>query len=373
MSKIIISISSLSLKSGGPTQSTYFTAKNLHEIGCDVKLIAEESQESIANDDFIEYVPKASTPFFSKNYKKAIAGEQAALYHIQGLWLYNSICTAKTALRKNLPYIISPRGMLYPQALNRKRIKKQIFLHLGYKKLILKANCLHATCFEEMQHIRAFGYKGPVAIIPNPVAIPENLPEIQEKTGKNIFIFLGRLHNIKRIEQLLYASAQIPDKSRFELHIIGSGDENYTNFLKKEAEKLSLPNVKFVKFLEGEEKYAYLAKSSALFLPSEMENFGIVVIESLLAGTPAAANITTPWADLNAYKCGWHEEHSVENLRKRMENILDTPLSELTEMGRRGRQLVFEKYSAKTIAAQMKSLYDYLIGEGEKPDFVYLS
>lgn len=36
----------------------------------------------------------------------------------------------------------------------------------------MQANCLHATCKQEMENIRAFGYKGPVAIIPNPMVLP---------------------------------------------------------------------------------------------------------------------------------------------------------------------------------------------------------
>jgi hypothetical protein len=34
-----------------------------------------------------------------------------------------------------------------------------------------KASAIHATCEEEMQHIRNLGVKSPIAVIPNPVNI----------------------------------------------------------------------------------------------------------------------------------------------------------------------------------------------------------
>jgi hypothetical protein len=60
--------------------------------------------------------------------------------------------------------------MLYPQALNHSKLKK-LFLKLFLFKDMNKASAIHATCEEEMQHLRNLGVKSPIAIIPNPIAI----------------------------------------------------------------------------------------------------------------------------------------------------------------------------------------------------------
>ena len=39
-------------------------------------------------------------------------------------------------------------------------------------------------------------------------------------------------------------------------------------------------------------------------------------------------------------------------------------------MGRNGRRLVEECYSVEAIAQQMKALYEWILGRGDKPDFV---
>lgn len=57
-----------------------------------------------------------------------------------------------------------------------------------FKKDILEATCLHATCKQEMDNIRLFGYKGPIAIIANPVAIPYYASSLFEEKKR---AFLG--------------------------------------------------------------------------------------------------------------------------------------------------------------------------------------
>ena len=43
----------------------------------------------------------------------------------------------------------------------------------------------------------------------------------------------------------------------------------------------------------------------------------------------------------------------------------------LKEMGNRGKSLVEEEYSVSYVAQQMKTLYEWILGIVEKPDFVY--
>ena len=37
------------------------------------------------------------------------------IYHAQGLWIYATYALIDVARQKNRPYLITPRGMLYPQ------------------------------------------------------------------------------------------------------------------------------------------------------------------------------------------------------------------------------------------------------------------
>ena len=62
--------------------------------------------------------------------------------------------------------------MLYPEALARSARKKWPLRKLWFDRDIREAGCIHATCQDEMKHLRTLGYKGPIALIGNPVCVP---------------------------------------------------------------------------------------------------------------------------------------------------------------------------------------------------------
>jgi glycosyltransferase involved in cell wall biosynthesis len=55
----------------------------------------------------------------------------------------------------------------------------------------------------------------------------------------------------------------------------------------------------------SDEVAAHLAAAHALLLPSEGENYGHSIVESLGQGRPVLISKHTPWQDLAAQKAGW--------------------------------------------------------------------
>ena len=236
----------------------------------------------------------------------------------------------------------------------------------------MHASCLHATCKQEMEHIREFGYRGPVAIIPNPMVLPAPPSAKRSPKAKKAFGFLGRLHPIKKVENLFYGVELLKERQQeCELWIMGGGLPDYEDFLRHEAERLGLTNVKFLGFVNGQEKYEKLAQLSALFVPSDFENFGMIVTEALSVGTPVMASLGTPWELLNEQQCGWWCNRTPENIAGVMKQVLDMSLDQLDEMGERGKVMVKERFAAEQVAKMMMQLYAWLLNGGEKPGFVY--
>lgn len=173
------------------------------------------------------------------------------------------------------------------------------------------------------------------------------------------------------IERLLYAMAALGKKaSCCELIVIGGGDKEYEGFLRLEAERLHLSNVQFTGFLSGQEKETTLQSLSYLFVPSDFENFGMIVAEALVRGIPVMASKGTPWEELNTYRCGWWVDNDVDTIASTMRAAIEMTEEERRAMGERGRQLIINHYSVEVVAAQMKSVYEWLLG-GVKPDCVY--
>ena len=97
----------------------------------------------------------------------------------------------------------------------------------------------------------------------------------------------------------------------------------------------------------------------------------MIVTEALSVGTPVMASLGTPWEELNTVGCGWWIDRTPENIAQVMRQVMEMSTPELLAMGERGQQLVQKKYTAPMVAMQMQQLYEWLLGKGPKPDFVY--
>ena len=379
--KILQTIPGFGAHSGGTSTCTYDLLSAMHTIDCDVDLMTLYSDDLLGKGErWLKALPNdAISPYgYSRNMRRFLQQINYDLYHTNGLWMYCNHATCAAARHQGKPYVITPHGMLYPDALHRSYWKKWPLLNLFFRKDILNATCLHVTCKQELEHVRHFGYKGVVAVIPNPANLPDYLEEVV--LAKPSFLgcsrprklgFLGRLHPIKKVENLLYGMAKLSRPQDCELVIMGKGDDAYEQFLRSETVRLVLRNVTFCGFVSGREKYEQLAQLSCLFVPSDFENFGMIVTEALSVGTPVMASLGTPWEELNTAHCGWWVDRTPENIAKVMQEVIDMPEADLLAMGERGRKLVREKYSDLEVAGMMKSLYEWIVYGGSKPEFVY--
>jgi glycosyltransferase involved in cell wall biosynthesis len=261
--------------------------------------------------------------------------------------------------------------MLYPQDLAKGKFKKSIFLKLFLLNDLQKASCIHATCTEEMKHLRNLGVKSPVAVIPNPIGIAGIEKPVEAKTKLRVG-YLGRIHIRKKVERLIYAWNQLQNEANDgELMIIGDGDKQYLDFLKRESKRLRLNNVVFTGFLSGDEKEKALSSLSFLVVSSDFENFGNIVTEALVKGVPVIASKGTPWQELNTHHCGWWIDNDIDTIAKTLKEAIALTEKEYQQMGLRGRKLIKENYSIEIVSQKMMRLYQWILGQGTKPEFVY--
>lgn len=368
----------LDVNAGGPAFSTYNTMRGLNAIGVETHVLMYEmgvGGKLIGNDVPVHFAKKPIEHSFcySPYYKgEIISCGDFDIYQAQGVWQYNTYALVDVARKRGKPYIITPRGMLYPQDIAK---SKSWFKNMSLKIILLddlnRAACVHVTCEDEMNHCRNLGVTSPIAIVPNPVEIKE-YPNAKKDDVFRLG-YLGRISRRKNVEGLIYAWSELGDKVKknAELLIIGGGDEEYMAFLKNEVARLNLSNVRFTGFISGQEKEDSLSSLSVLAMPSEFENFGNVIVEGLVRGIPCIATTGAPWKDLEDYQCGWWVEYNQTAITKAVQSALETSVDELYAMGVRGKKLMKDKYSIEAVAKQMKEVYEWLLGNHEKPDFVH--
>lgn len=389
--KVLQSIPFMLASQGGPSTCTCDLLQGLYDNGANVDLLTSkcsnpkdrnlgEGSQWLKEVDMDYRTPLA----LSSATDKYLRETEYDIYHANTLWLYPVHTVCAYARKVGKPYVLSTHGMLYPTALAVSSWKKKLMGAMWYNNDIMQADCLHATCMAELEYNRKYGYKGPIAVIPNPVVFPKFIGESQatyskvSTNDKRTIGFLGRLHPIKKVENIIYAMNLLePElRNKVKLDVMGKFDDRYEQWLKDEVIRLGLEDyVEFVGFVSGEEKYQRLQRLSALMVPSAQENFGMIVPEALICETPVYASLGTPWSELNECQCGWWRDNEPKTIAGVIKEILTMSDADLRSMGRNGRRLMEEKYEQHKVAAMMQQLYDW-IGNGMKadlkPDFVFL-
>ena len=298
-------------QSGGVASCTYELVIQLNRlVKCD--LLAIERDDNFEVDDFIHYIPNDSISQcrYSRNWKRycrSFGKDEYDVFYVNGLWQYPAVEVCRTAMRLGKPYVISAaHGMLYSEALAHHRMMKCLMLKLIFGKFIRGANCIHATCVPKREVYRDLGFRNPVAVIPHAVVIPEGIENITCDCSVPRIGYLGRIHPRKNVDRLIRIWRE--RKPSAELVIAGSGDPAYVDALKALA--TGDERIRFLGFLSGGPKLEMLGSLRALAVPSDFENFGMIVPEALSMGTPVIASLRTPWEELNSRKCGWRVDNS---------------------------------------------------------------
>lgn len=363
--------------SGGPTSCTHNLLKGLNSVGTTTDLLTFRPQEDdiLAREDFVHYLDDdRKTPLWlSSNFKRAIkeSVNDYDIVHANTIWTWPIHQAVEEGLRAHKPVVLSPHGMLYPQALKVSAWKKKLIAPLFVNRDLHRVSCIHATSEEEARHIRDYGITLPIAVIPNCIWV-EGFPGPRTTTNQKRRIgFVGRLDPIKNVDILLRAWVSLGEKTEnAELVIIGGGKEPYEDFLKQYVDKKRCTNVRFCGFLSGQTLLDTVHGFDFLVLPSKSENFGMVVAECLAMGIPAIASTGTPWSALEEIDAGWWIKPDDADLAEAILNALNTDEDHRKLMGLNGRKYVTDKYGATTVAQDMTTLYQWLLGEAPRPDFV---
>jgi glycosyltransferase involved in cell wall biosynthesis len=282
-----------------------------------------------------------------------------------------NVYAGQVARKAHKKLIVSPRGMLAQAALQFSPLKKKIFWAALQRSAFEHTAVWHVTSAEEAEDIRAFGVTAPIAIIPNGIDIPNYTADHADLTLRRTLLFMSRLHPKKGVEGLIEAWASLePERPEWDLVIAGPDEGRYRARLEAQAAKSGCQRVTFTGPVYGQEKADLMMGSDLFVLPTQNENFGLVVGEALAAGVPAIVTKGAPWQRLETEGCGWWIDHGVEPLLAALRAATSLAPSTRWEMGRRGRVWVERDLSWDLTGLQMIALYHWVLDFGDRPDFV---
>jgi glycosyltransferase involved in cell wall biosynthesis len=283
--------------------------------------------------------------------------------HDHGQWLAINRFSAQLAREKQIPRVVSPRGMLTPWALSQKKLKKKLAWWLYARRDLDQACVIHATSQLELSELRELGVRRPIAMIPNGVELPPIETRAKTPGRKPFVLFLSRIHEKKGIRELLECWRSLAPRD-WELVLAGPDEQGILS-------KSLLPSgTTYVGPVDGVPKQQLMQSASLFVLPTHSENFGVVVAESLSAGVPVITTHAAPWSCLAENQCGWWVPMNVDSIRETLLVAMRTPSEELEAMGMRGRELVKAQFSWPGIVGQMLEVYRWILGESDTPECV---
>ncbi len=207
--------------------------------------------------------------------------------------------------------------------------------------------------------------KNKFSYIPNGTPV-ENLPEFSynDFLERRNIVFVGRLVKRKNIDILMHAIRCIAKTYKnISLDIIGTGP--IEDELKKLREDLVLHDiVNFIGFIDENKKINTISKYKLFVLPSELEGFGIVVIEAMKAGIPViVTNSGGPEFFIDNSVGRVAMVGDIDSLANAITELLLLDTNKLYEMGKKAQDIVKEKYDIKILSLRHIELFQQILNK----------
>lgn len=290
----------------------------------------------------------------------------------QGLWMYPSLANLRRHRRSRGLHVITPHGMLDPWTLRRSAWKKRLVARWFENEHLRRAACLRALNMNEAKGFRAYGLSNPIAVVPNGVDLPDHLAAPPEDS--RTLLFLGRIDPKKGIAELLRAWALLQGRAaaaNWRLQITGWGDPAYVAAMQRLALDLSIDGqVEFTGPLFEEAKAEVVRNATGFVLPSFSEGLPMAVLEAWSHGLPV---LMTRECNLpEGFASGAALEATTEprQLARQLHAVISMSAVERRAMGQAGRRLVEERFTWDRVAAEMRTVYDWVLGGGSAPSCI---
>ena len=293
--------------------------------------------------------------------------------HLHSIYLWPTWAAAQCAIRFNIPYIISPRGMLIKNLIkNKSRCLKTAWIRLFERRNLEKAAGIHVTSPLEADEVRRFNFRlSDITIIPNgfDAEIDHSFGDADSANIANIIenmtfiLFLGRINWKKGLDRLVWALNHIP--SHIYLIVAGNDEDNYQSVIEASAVRAGVSErIFFTGAVYGKMKTALFQKALVMVLPSYSENFGNTVLEAMACGCPVVVTPEVGLSDVVETSCaGWVVDGDAKVFGNALKKLLADKIL-MFKMGVNGKKTVKERFAWEAVAEQMEKMYAKLIRFG---------
>lgn len=298
-----------------------------------------------------------------RQFMKILEEAQPDVVHVNSCWEPLCSLTVFWAKRKGYSVILTPHGMLEPWVIARNHWTKKVPAMICYQRRALKkVDALVATSDKEQTDLLKAGYNQSVVLVPNGIDV-DGVEIRKSWSPTHTILYMGLLRPNKGAGILLEAAGLIKEHLKgYKLIIAGPDNEGYLASLRKQATLLGLDGiVDFPGGVYGDHKWELYRNADFFVLPTLNENFGIVIAESYLSGTPVITCKGAPWSVISDLSMGWWVDRTAKDVAKAMTDAMKRQPADMEEMGRRGRDYVIKNFSSRIISKRLFDVYEDII------------
>lgn len=359
--KIIHYIPSIDRIAGGTSTYMQVLGKELGKLA-EVHIITHASENPLTINNCEIHNVSVYNPIngrFKNEVGKLFDIIKPDLVHVNCCWMPACAFVQQMAQKRNIKVVLTPHGMLEPWIIKRHYWTRKLPALLLYQKAAIQnADCLQATAESEKENLLKLGYNSNIKIVKLGIDAESIIMKTSWKKNKQL-LFLSRVHVKKGINYLIKAVDDLKKELQgYKILVAGEGDADYVAILKQQIADKGLQDIiQLIGGVYGDKKWELFQKSDFFVLPTHSENFGLAIAESLASGTPVITTVGTPWNDLNSSNSGAWIEIGTQPLVDTLRRFLSLSDEELEAMGKNGRKLIENKYSAKVMAEEMMGVY----------------
>ena len=359
--KIIHYIPSIDRSWGGTSTYMQLLAKPLGKLA-ELHILTHQSGNPLPMENCeVHFIPRYRP--FSSRWKRTVVDlfneVNPDVVHVNCCWTPDCALIQKLAQKMGYKVVLTPHGMLEPWIVKRHYwTRKFPALTLYQKAAIKKADCLLATAESERENLLKLGYNSNIKVVRLGIDA-EGIAMKRSWARTRQILFLSRVYIKKGVNFLIEAAETLrKELEGYRILVAGEGEADYVASLNEMICAKGLQDiVQLTGGVYGEEKWRLFQTSDFFVLPTHSENFGLAIAESLASGTPVITTTGTPWEDLNTSELGAWIEIGTQPLVETLRRFLALSDGELERMGRNGRRLIEEKYSARVMAEEIMSVY----------------
>lgn len=387
--KVLHLIPSIAAVKGGPSIAVIEMVQSLRDKGIDAEIVTTNDNGNTLLDVplniLLEY-EKVPVRFFARLSSSISAVSEFAfstdltvwlwknlrhydLLHVHAIFSYPSTMAMAIARRQQIPYILTPHGLLCEWSLQQRTQKKKLYLSLIERTNYKGSQAIHFTSQQEQKEVSLLGFGTPSFVLPLGLFLPSLIPKAKDRlrqylhlpTDEPVILFMSRLHEKKGLDYLIQALSKLIHH-RFTFILAGSGSSEY----EAQVESLLISTrlrdrTRLVGFVEGEFKNLLLQGSDLFALTSYSENFGVVILEAMVSGLPVLVTPGVAFSSVVQQEgIGFVVEQNIDSIASAIDNYLISPQNAKI-IGDRARQFILENYTWDEIAKNLIKVYEKII------------